>query len=288
MRSGEVVRQAFADLLGGLAIEGEHEDLVRRDALVAHEVGDLRGDHRRLARARTRQHQRRVLVRGDRLGLLAGRRRGEHARRSADHGGSSGSDEAGVRLLPRRLERVEAGDPLEAGERLGGAGRQVGSRQRAAALLYRVGDVRLEPAAQGLADVAVRRVEAAEAGVEPGELRGQRLRGASRVLADRLGDPFRLAPVESADGALDTAGLADRQPRPEPGAARLDAVDGADGRAGGSRAAAVLETQRAIVERDAGGAGAEQPHEGGAGRGDRAGVWGHRRSEPSGVSRSAP
>ena len=56
----------------GLLVESQYQYLRRVDALVAHEVSDLGGYHGRFACACTSQHQRRILIGGDRLGLLLG------------------------------------------------------------------------------------------------------------------------------------------------------------------------------------------------------------------------
>ena len=266
--AGEVVRKALADLLGGLAVEGEHKDLAWRDAPVADEVGDLAGDHGGLARARTGEHQRGVLVRGDRRRLLGSRRRGEHALGRSGHGGSGGGDEASVRLLPRRLVRLDARDRLDACQRPGRLRGQEGSRQGATSALHGAGDVRLEPAALRLARIAATGVETVQAVAELCEFRRQRPGDAGGVRAYRLGEPLGLVAGEPADGALGAAGLAHGQSRPEPRAARLDAVDSANRRALG-----VPEAQHAAVERDTCRASAEQPNEGCAGRAHRGGIW---------------
>ena len=122
--AGEVVGQALADLLGSLAVEGEHEDLTRRDAAVADEVGDFAGDDGGFAGAGTGEHQGGVLVGGNGFRLLGGRRRGEHAPGGLGHGGSGGGDEAGVGLLSGRFELLGAGDRLDASDRLGRLGGQ--------------------------------------------------------------------------------------------------------------------------------------------------------------------
>ena len=269
--ASEVVREALADLVGGLAVERENEDLARRNAQVAHQVRDLAGDHGGLARARPSEHQRRVLVGGDRPCLLVGRRRREHAGCGLCHRRDGAGNEPGVGLLPRRLECLEAGDRREARDRLARACRQVVPQQRSATAPGGRGNVRLEAVAHRVAPVAVGRLEALEAVVELREL-GRDLPGSTGgILAHRLGEPIGFLPIESADGPLGACGFADRKPRPEPRAARLDSVDRTDGRAG-----SVTEAHHPAVEGDAGGAAAQQADEQVAGRGDRAGVWGHR------------
>ena len=88
-------------------------------------MGDLAGDDGGLARARAREHERHILVRGDRRRLLVRGRGGDHARRRLDDGGFAGGDMAGVRVFSGRLEGIAVGDRLDAGERLRSANRQM-------------------------------------------------------------------------------------------------------------------------------------------------------------------
>ena len=51
-------------------VERQHQDFVRRNALVAHEVGNFPNDDRGLSRSRSRHHEGHILVCGDSLGLF--------------------------------------------------------------------------------------------------------------------------------------------------------------------------------------------------------------------------
>ena len=266
--AGEVGGEAFADLLGGLAVEGEDEDVARRDALVADEVGDLAGDDGGLARARAGEHERDVLVGGDGGCLLVGRGVGEHARGRVGNGGQARVDEAVVGLLARPLEGAGAREGADASERPGGVRGQVRARQRSGHLLRGGGDVRLEFLAAGVAAVALSAVVAGEALAELQQVGGDLAGGAGRLLADGLGEPFGVCAGEPADGVDGAPGLADGEARPEPRRARLDAVDGAHWDGGAAR-----EAEHAALEHDAGWPAREQADEGGAGGGDRRHRW---------------
>ena len=244
-------------------------------------MGDLAGDYGGLARARPGEHQRGVLVGGDGLRLLGRRGRGEHALGRSGHFGSGGGDEASVGFLPGRLKLLDARGRLDASQRLGRLRGQEGSRQGAASALHGAGDVRLEPAALRLARIAATHVETVQAVAELCEFRRERSGDASGVREDRGGELLGLVAGKPADGALGAAGLAHGQSRPEPGAARLDAVDSAD-----RRALRVAKAQHPAVERDTVRASAEQPNEGCAGGAYRGGIWCLHRAG-CGISRSS-
>ena len=174
------------------------------------EVGDLAGDDGGLARTRAREHQRDILVGGDRRRLLVHGRRGEHTRRGLDDGGTGGGDVAGVGLLPGGLECPETGERLDAGERPARALGQVPPRQRTADAQDGGGDVRPQRPAPGLALVVVAGLVAREAFPQLCELGGQLSGSAGSVLAQRPGELLGIGPPEPGDGAgRDAAGLAD-------------------------------------------------------------------------------
>ena len=55
VRCGEVARKPIHYLSSRRAVERQHQDLVRGNALIANEVGDLPNDDRGLARSRARE-----------------------------------------------------------------------------------------------------------------------------------------------------------------------------------------------------------------------------------------
>ena len=176
----------------------------------------------------------------------------------------------GVSFLPGRLECPWTGERLDAGERPGRALGQVRPRQRAADTQDGSGNVRPERPAPGVAPVTVAGLEALDPLAELREFGGQFSSDAGGVLAQRPGEPLGLVAPEPADSAYGAAGDMNGEPRPEPRAAGVDGVDGE-----GWDAAGLADVQDAAVERDAGRTATEQADEGGAGRGDGAGRFGH-------------
>ncbi len=69
-RAAQALAGALTHLAGGLVGEGDRRDAVRRQARDLDEVGDLGGDHPRLARAGAGEHQQGPLGGGDGLALL--------------------------------------------------------------------------------------------------------------------------------------------------------------------------------------------------------------------------
>ena len=132
------------------------------------------------------------------------------------------------------------------------------------------GDVCPQRPAPGVAPVAVAGLEALDPLAELRECGGQLSGSAGGVLAQRLGEPLGLVTPEPADGAHGAAGHINGQTRPEPRGAGLDGVDGE-----GWDTAGRADVEDAAVERDAGGTAAKQADEGGAGRGDGSGRFGH-------------
>ena len=222
MGAGEVVRKALADLLGGLAVEGEHKDLAWRDAPVADEVGDLAGDHGGLARARTGEHQRGVLVRGDgRCACSAvGGEESTPWAAWATAGAVAAMKRAFAASLAASNSSVRATGWMRASASAGCAGRNARVRAPPAAL-HGAGDVGLEPAGLRLPRIAAAGMEAVQAVVQLCEVRRQRSGKAGGLREYRRGEPLGLLAGEPADGMLGAAGLAHGQSRPEPRAARL-------------------------------------------------------------------
>ncbi|MCY4393229.1 MAG: hypothetical protein OXE43_14470 [Chloroflexi bacterium] len=105
---------------------------------------------------------------------------------------------------------------------------------------------------------------------ELGEFGGQLSGSAGGVLAQRPGEPLGVLAREPADGAHGASGHMNGQLRPEPRAAGLDGVDGQ-----GRDTAGLADVEDAPIECDVGRTAAEQADEGGAGRGDGSGRFGH-------------
>ena len=131
-----------------------------------------------------------------------------------------------------------------------------------------LGDVGLEPTSLRLARIAGTGPQALQAAIKLCEL-GHKLPGdAGDILKYRRVEPFGLFTGEPADGMLGAGGLADGQSRPEPRAARLDAVNCPNWGALG-----IPEAQHTAIERDTRWTSAEKPNEGRAGRAYRDDTW---------------
>ena len=125
VRCGEVARKPIRYLGSRLAVERQHQDLVRGNALIANEVDDFPNDDRGLSRSCAREHEGHILVCSYRLGLFVRQRVRQRREGGGLHSRGVVGHEEAVRLASCLLETLNWFEGLKPTERLPGISFQV-------------------------------------------------------------------------------------------------------------------------------------------------------------------